>query len=183
MSTCEIVTAPCPWRRSGGVRLRVAELCRQRGLVSRRGPTPGQPSVRGLVARTGLAPGQVSKLRRRPWELEHIGIRTLELLCRGLECEPGELFVWGDERPQRPKSHPSPAHTPPARDRAQRWQARWDRDHPAPPQPAANPVLPDWDENEEYLPPEQWRQLHPDEPLSPGGATPSGGDAYAPPEV
>jgi DNA-binding Xre family transcriptional regulator len=133
--------------------LRVAELCRERGIVSRRGPTPGQPSVRGLVARTGLAPSQASKLLRRPWTLEHLGLRTLDLLCRGLACEPGELFQWGDERPGRPQAHPSPAHTPPVRDRAQRWQAQWERDHPAPPQPAASPpvspALPDTDQDEE----------------------------------
>src|SRR3954449_94294 len=130
---------------NGRIRLRVADLCYERGLVSRTGRSPGKPHVSALVARTGLPTKVVQKIVRRPHELDMLSFRALERLCYALECEPGELFGWDDAQPPRPKAHARPEHTPPARDRAQRWQTQWDRDHPSPPRPA----LPDWDEEDE----------------------------------
>jgi DNA-binding Xre family transcriptional regulator len=113
-----------PSRRRGGVHLRVAALCRERGIIATRGRTPGQPSIRGLIERTGLAPKQAQAILRRPWELEHISFRTMEQLCRGLGCEPGELFGWDGALAGRPKVHAAPANHPPVRDREQRWNER-----------------------------------------------------------
>jgi hypothetical protein len=56
MQTREVAAETYPWPRNGGVRLRVADICRERGIVSRRGRTPGRPSIGGLVESTGLAP-------------------------------------------------------------------------------------------------------------------------------
>jgi DNA-binding Xre family transcriptional regulator len=115
--------------RTGGVCLRVAALCRERGIVSTRGRTPGRPSIRGLIERTGLAPKQAQAILRRPWELEHISFRTMEQLCRGLQCEPGELFGWDGALPGRQKVHMVPVNSPPVRDREQRWNEQWERDY------------------------------------------------------
>jgi hypothetical protein len=103
---------------------------------------------------------------RRPHELDVLSFRTVERLCYALECEPGELFGWDDAQPPRPKAHARPVNTPPARDRAQRWQAEWERDHPTPPRPAASPpaspALPDMDdeaEEDDYIRPDELRRL------------------------
>jgi DNA-binding Xre family transcriptional regulator len=136
--------------RTGGVYLRVAALCRERGIVSTRGRTPGRPSIRGLIERTGLAPKQAQAILRRPWALEHISFRTIDQLCRGLECEPGELLGWDGLLPGRQKVHAVPANSPPVRDRQQRWNEQWEREHPpaaagerAPAATAGAPGLPD----------------------------------------
>jgi DNA-binding Xre family transcriptional regulator len=142
--------------RIGGVYLRVAELCRARGIVSTRGRTPGRPSIRGLIERTGLAPKQAQAILRRPWALEHISFRTMEQLCRGLRCEPGELFGWDGVLPGRQKVHAVPENSPPVRDREQRWNEQWDREHPPaaaghrmPTVAAAAAELPDSDDEPE----------------------------------
>src|SRR4051812_46426334 len=105
---------------NGRIRLRVADLSYQRGLVSHTGRSPGKPHVSALVARTRLPTKVVQKIVRLPHELDVLSFRTLERLAYALECQPGEFFDWDDAQPPRPKAHPRPAHTPPARDRAQR---------------------------------------------------------------
>src|SRR3954454_22204794 len=103
---------------NGRIRLRVADLCYERGLVSRTGRSPGKPHVSALVARTGLPTKVVQKIVRRPHELDMLSFRTLERLPPAREGEPGELFGWDDAQPPRPKAHPWPANTPPPRERA-----------------------------------------------------------------
>jgi DNA-binding Xre family transcriptional regulator len=158
MYTREVAAKTPIGPRTGGVYLRVAALCRERGIISTRGRTPGRPSIRGLIERTGLAPKQAQAILRRPRELEHISFRTMEQLCRGLQCEPGALFGWDGVLPGHQKVHAVPANSPPVRDREQRWNEQWEREHP----PAAAgertpavaaPELPDSDdepEEEEY---------------------------------
>src|SRR3954471_20283695 len=112
---------------NGRIRLRVADLCYERGLVSRTGRSPGKPHVSALVARTGLPTKVVQKIVRRPHELDMLSFRTLERLAYAVECEPGELLGWDDAQPPRPKVHAVPANSPPVRDRAQRWHEQWER--------------------------------------------------------
>jgi DNA-binding Xre family transcriptional regulator len=144
MDTSETRAANHTSPRSGGVYLRVAALCRERGIISTRGRTRGRPSIRGLMERTGLAPKQAQAILRRPWDLEHISLRTIEQLCRGLGCEPGELFGWDGALPGRPKVHAVPTNNPPVRDREQRWNEQWERDYgQAAPEEDDEYVLPD----------------------------------------
>jgi DNA-binding Xre family transcriptional regulator len=127
----------------GRVYLRAGEVAQARG----------RRNIRQLAQATGLAYTTAHVLMRHPERVEGITFETLARLAAYLDCGPADLLGYG-----------------PPGDYALSLGGALDEEY-LPREPAASPARPDTDEEEEedYLLPEQWRRLHPDALLSPGG--------------
>ena len=146
------------------LRLDVARVARERGIVSRRGPKAGQPSVEALRRGAGIAYATAYELLRWPNRVSRLDLGTLERVARFYGVEPWELFTYDPaiapcERPQ-PRRQPlgeategfierlrAPAkvqgeHAAPHPDDPPEWTGEDDRDWSPAPSPPPAPLRP-----------------------------------------
>ena len=64
-------------------------------------------SVGEFAERVGLTPANVAVLKNG--RAKAVRFSTLEAMCRVLECQPGDLLEWVDERTGTPAHARSPA--------------------------------------------------------------------------
>ncbi|HZB48685.1 MAG TPA: helix-turn-helix transcriptional regulator [Mycobacteriales bacterium] len=64
-------------------------------------------SVGEFAERVGLTPANVAVLKNG--RAKAVRFSTLEAMCRVLECQPGDLLEWVDERAGTPAHAGSPA--------------------------------------------------------------------------
>src|SRR5687768_17096628 len=86
----------------GAVYLRVHEMARARGVVSRTGRHPGEPNVQAIRRGTGLSYQALYHMLRKPWRVKRLDLATLERLCAFFDCQPGDLLGFDPELPARP---------------------------------------------------------------------------------
>src|SRR4051794_3080112 len=85
-------TTKPPEPTTGQVYLRVAEMARRRGVVTRKGPLADSPNLQAIMRGTGLSYQALYTMLRRPERIQRIDLATLERLCAFFQCEPGELL-------------------------------------------------------------------------------------------
>lgn len=50
-----------------------------------------------LIKRYGISPGQITRLKRN----ESVSTHTIEMFCRILQCQPGDIMEYIDNDPER----------------------------------------------------------------------------------
>lgn len=90
---------------AGRIILRVAEMARQRGIVSRTGRWRGYPHLEAIRAGTGLSYQALYTLLRRPDRVRRLDLATLERLCAFIQCEPGDLLRMDWDAQPHPRQH------------------------------------------------------------------------------
>jgi transcriptional regulator with XRE-family HTH domain len=92
------------------LRLDVARVAREKGVLSKRGPMAGQPSVDALRRGAGIGYATAHELLRWPNRLARIDLATLERVAQFYGVHPAELFVYDAAIP--PRERPQPATSP-----------------------------------------------------------------------
>jgi hypothetical protein len=92
------------------LKLDVAPVAKQRGVIARTGPKPGRPSVTALMQRAGIGYSMAFGLLRRPWRIDRLDLGTLERVSQLYGYHPAELLVYTPDTP--PRERPVPARNP-----------------------------------------------------------------------
>jgi putative transcriptional regulator len=75
------------------IKIKIKEIAKERGIKN----------AHRLQLAAGLSPAAASRFWKS--EIEKISMETLDRLCRFLECQPGDLFVYTAEKSSKAANH------------------------------------------------------------------------------